>query len=85
MRKRKLQKNSKKIKKIKKIPLWLYFRPKLVGKSKEREKIKIVVPFCLYPTRNRKFQENSKIIEKIKKNYYYGIISSQSRLEKAEK
>ena len=64
MRKRKLQKNSKKIKKI---PLWLYFRPKLVGKSEEREKIKIIVPFLPYPTRKRKFQENSKIIEKIKK------------------
>ena len=32
-RNRKLQKNSKTIEKIKKIPLWLYFNPKSVGKS----------------------------------------------------
>ena len=30
---RKFQKNSKNIQKIKKIPLWLYFNPKLAGKS----------------------------------------------------
>ena len=36
------------------------------------------VPF---PTRNIKFQKNSKKIQK----YRYGIISSQNRLEKAEK
>ena len=39
------------------------------------------VPFRSYPTRKRKFQKNSKKIQK----YHYGIISSQNRLENAEK
>ena len=81
MRERKLQKNSKKIKKI---PLWLLFRPKYVGKSIERVKINIIVSFCYKPTRKTKFQKNSKKIQKIKK-YHYGFISSQNWLEKAEK
>ena len=81
---RKFQKNSKKIQKIKKIPFWLYFKPKLVGKCRERENIKIIVPFRSYPSRDRKFQKNSKKIKKIKK-HHYGFISSQKRLEKAEK
>ena len=34
--------------------------------------------------RNRKFQTNSKKIPKIIK-YYYGVISSQNKLAKAEK
>ena len=42
------------------------------------------VPFRSYLTRNLKFQKNSNKIEKIKK-YHYGLISSQNRLEKAEK
>ena len=42
------------------------------------------VPFRSYPTRNRKFQKNSKKIQKIKK-YHYGFMSSQNRLENAEK
>ena len=50
----------------------------------EREKIKIIGPFRSYTTRNRKFQKNSKKIQKFKK-YHYGFISSQNRLEKAEK
>ena len=39
------------------------------------------VPFRSYPTCNRKFQKISKEIKK----YHYGIISSQNRLENAEK
>ena len=39
------------------------------------------VPFRSGLTRNRKFQ---KISKKIKK-YHYGVISSQNRLENAEK
>ena len=31
-----------------------------VGKGREREKIKIIVPFRSYPTRNRKFQNKAK-------------------------
>ena len=49
----KIPKNSKKIQKI---PLWRLFKPKLIGEGREREKIKIVVLFRSYPTRNRKFQ-----------------------------
>ena len=55
------------------------FQAKQVGKGREGEKIKIIVPFRYYPTCNRKFQKNSKKIKKIKK-YYYGFISSQNRL-----
>ena len=83
-RNRKFQKNSKTIEKIKKIPLWLYFNPISVGKSWDREKIKIIVPFRTYQTHNWKFQKNSKQIQKIKK-FLFGFISSQNRLEKAEK
>ena len=39
------------------------------------------VPFRSYQTCKRKFQKNSKKIQK----YHYGIISSQNRLENAEK
>ena len=42
------------------------------------------VPFRSYLTRNGKFQKNSNKIEKIEK-YHDGHISSQNRLEKAEK
>ena len=38
-----------------------------VGKGRERERIKIIVLFRSYPTRNRKFQKNSKEILKTKK------------------
>ena len=84
MRYRKFQKNRKKITKIKKIPLWLHFKPKLVEKSWDKEKIKIIVPFRPYPTRNRKLKKNRKKIKKIKK-YHYGFISSQNRLENDKK
>ena len=40
-------------------------QPQLVGKSRERQKIKIIVPFRSNPTRNRKFQKNSKKSQKI--------------------
>ena len=65
MRNRKFPKNCKQIEKTKKLPLWLHLKPKQVGKGREREKIKIVVSFCSYPTHNRKFQ-------KVKK-YHYGF------------
>ena len=44
--------------------LWHPFKPKQVGKGREREKIKIIVPLRSYPMRNRKFQRNSKKIKK---------------------
>ena len=59
-------------------------KPKLGGKGRGREKIKIIVPFRSKSMRNRKFQKNSKKIQKIKK-YHYGVISSQNRLEKAQR
>ena len=59
-------------------------QPQQVGKGRERQKIKIIVPFRSNPTRNRKFQKNSKKFQKIQK-YCYGFISSQNRLEKDEK
>ena len=43
-RNRNFQKYSKKIQKIKKIPLWLYCNPKQVGRGREKQKIKIIVP-----------------------------------------
>ena len=39
------------------------------------------VPFRSYTTRNRKVQKNSKKIRKTKQ-YHYGFISSQNRLER---
>ena len=66
-----LQKISKKIgKKFKKLKNTIItsFQAKVGWKVREREKIKIFVPFRSYPTRNRKFQKNSKKIQKIKKN-----------------
>ena len=47
--------------------LWHPFMPKEVGKGREREKIKIIVPLHSYPTRYRKFQKNRKKIQKNKK------------------
>ena len=59
------KKIAKKFKKLK-IPLWLLFKPKKVGKGREREKKKKIIPISSYATRNRKFQKNSKKIQKIK-------------------
>ena len=62
----KFQKNSRTIQKIKKIPLWLHFKPKLVVKRREREKIKIAGSFG--SVSSRRVTENSKKIEKQFKN-----------------
>ena len=43
-----------------------------------------IVSFRSYPTRNLKFQKNCNKIQKIK-IYHYGFLSSENRLEKAEK
>ena len=64
--------------------VWLHLKPKNVGKGREREKIKIIVLFCSYPTRNRNFQKNSKTIQRIKKSQF-GYIISQNSTEKNEK
>ena len=52
---------------MKKILLCIHFKTKQDGKGREKEKVKIIVPFRSYTTRNRKFQNNSKKIQKIKK------------------
>ena len=79
------KKIAKKKKKIKKIPLWLHFQPKFVGKCREREKIKFIDPFRSFPKCKRKFQKNRKNIQKIKKKNHYVFISWQNRTGKAEK
>ena len=48
-----------------------------VGKGWEREKIKIIVLFRSYPTRNRKFQKNSQKIKKIKKNTILALFQAK--------
>ena len=45
----------------------VHFKPKQVGKVREREKRKIIVPFRSYPTRHRKFQKKKgKKFKKLK-------------------
>ena len=51
---------------------------------RKREKIKIIVLFRSYTTRNRKFQKNNKKIQKIIK-YYYGFISTHNKWGNVEK
>ena len=56
-----ITKNSKKnSKKIKKTPLQLLFKPKQVGKAREREKIKIIIPISTNPTRYKEFKNNQQ-------------------------
>ena len=48
-----LQKNPKKQpknSKNSKVPLWLHFKLKQIGRDQEREKIKIIVPIIYYQT-----------------------------------
>ena len=52
------QKIPKKQEKIKNISFCIHLKPKQVGKGRERQKTKIIVPFRYYPTHNRKFQKN---------------------------
>ena len=72
MRNRKFQKNNKKIKKYR---CGFISSQNTLQKCCEREKIKIILPFHFYPTRDIKFQKNSKKIQKIKR-YHYSFISS---------
>ena len=60
--------------------MWLSFKSKQVGKGRERENIKIIVPFLSNPTRNIKLKKNSKKIQRFKK-YHYGFSSSQKKFE----
>ena len=72
MRNRKFQKNNKKIKKY---CCGFISSQNTLQKGCEREKIKIILPFHFYQTRDIKFQKNSKKIQKIKR-YHNGFISS---------
>ena len=56
----KISKKQQKKSKNQKILLGLHFKPKQVAKGREREKIKIIVPFRSNHIRNTKFQKNSK-------------------------
>ena len=60
------------------------FQAKIGWKRLRKRKTKTIASFRTYLNRNRKFQKNSKKIQKIKK-FLYGFISSQNRMEKAEK
>ena len=52
---------------------------------KKRENKKKIILMCSYPTRNRKFQKKkAKKFKKLNKYHYY-LISSENRLEEAEK
>ena len=53
------------------------FQAKIGWKGLERKKIKNIVSFRPYPTRNRKLQKNSKTIEKIKKNIIMALFQSE--------
>ena len=66
--------------------MWLHFKQKLVGKCREREKIKTVIPFRSVLTL-RVIENSKKIKKKIReiKKYHYGFISSQNWLENAKK
>ena len=75
---------AKKLRKVKKYHYGFISSQKSVGKGEERDKIKIIVTFRSYPTRNLKFQKNCNKILKIK-IYHYGFISNENMLGKAEK
>ena len=64
--------------------LWHPFRPKQVGKGREREKIKIIFPPRSYRTRNRKLQKKAKKF-KMLKNTITPLFQDKNRLEKEEK
>ena len=68
---KKQHKNSKNLK----IPVGLHFKPKQVGKDREREKIKFSFRFV---PRNGEFRKSSETIQEIKK-YDHGFISSKNR------
>ena len=60
------------------------FQTKISWKMPRQRKNKNYRSVPFNPTQNWTFQKNSSIIEKIKV-YHYGLISSQNRLENAEK
>ena len=79
--KQKIKKKQQINSKNERIPLRVHLKPKYDGKGREKQKIRIIVPFRSCLALNRKFKENSKKIQKIKK-HHYGFISRKRRLEK---
>ena len=74
--------NSKKIAKNSKnyeIAFWQFFKPKLSGEGREREKIKIVIPFHSVPTR-RIIENSKKIATKFKKLKNIIMASFQAKI-----
>ena len=67
------------------MPLWFFFKPKHVGKGRERVKIKIIVLIISYMTPNRELRK--KIAKKLKKSkkHHNNCFSSQNRSGKADK
>ena len=75
--KSKIKKKQSKNSKIQKIPLWLQFKPKQVGKGCEREKKKSSLRFV--PTR-RVIENSKKIAKKFKKLNNTIIASFQAKI-----
>ena len=83
-RNREFQENSKKNQKTKKTSLWLFFKPKRVGRGREWAKKKLSFRSVLNRPGIENSKKNSKKIQKIKK-HHYGFISSQNGSREAEK
>ena len=62
--------------------LWHPFMPKQVGKGREREKKKIVVPLRFLPDAKLKIPKKQQKNKKKLKKYHYGFISSQESVGK---
>ena len=75
--KQKISKKQQKNLKIKKYHYGFITSQKQVGKGGERDKIKIIVTFRFYPTRNLKFKKN---INKFKKLKYTIIATFQDKI-----
>ena len=58
--------------------------PKQVGKGRERDKLKILIPVRSYPTQNRKLQKIAKKFKKFK-NTIMASFKAKNRLEKEKK
>ena len=66
------------------MPLWLFFKSKQVGKGRERENIKIIVPFRFNPTRNRKLKKIAKKFKKIKNTVMYSFQAKIGLIKRRE-
>ena len=83
--KQKIQKNSKKIKKVEKYHYGFISGQKQAGKGGERDKMKIIVAFRSYPTRNSKFQQVGKGREREKIKIIGPFRSNTTRNRKFQK